>query len=76
MNPADEFKKVLEEIIEELDRPTFTNEELKKLWEVRNDYKAGKLSENIKPKNANRTKRKNSNRANKIGGKNGKNHKR
>ena len=48
MNPADEFKKTLEEIIEELDRPTFTNEELKKLWEVRNDYKAGKLSENIK----------------------------
>ena len=64
MNNAEEFKKALKEIIEELDRPTFTNEELKKLWEVRNDYKAGKLSENIKPKNANRTKRKNSNRAN------------
>ena len=50
MDNAEEFKKALKEIIEELDRPTFTNEELKKLWEVRNDYKAGKLSENIKPK--------------------------
>ena len=27
----------------------FTEEEIKKLWEIRNDYKAGKLSENVKP---------------------------